>query len=535
MSIEMPPQSRNAHQYRWLEIGLIFVVFFVLGGAPAPHVNETYYLTKAKHYWEPSWCSGDPFLESADAHMVFYWTVGWLAKVFSLTSVAWIGRTVCWLLLAWSWHALSRRVFQANWLSVLSALLFVTLIDLTNFAGEWVIGGVEGKCFAYAFVFWALAGMVEENWSVVWPRLGLASAFHVLVGGWSTMAVGLVWLTSPGLSREKLAGQVPKLVLGGVLSLAGVLPALALTWGVSSETTSEASRIYVFDRIPHHLAPLHLPTQELLTKSIRYEIALGGFLFLWLLSLRIVNSGCQKDVQPQGLFRLFRFAAWSIVFSGIGFAWELLFWNEPLIAAKLLKYYFFRLGDISIPLATSLALCWLISELRPRQSIWCVVLLFASVSVPSWHLMHVSSGRLSDARPPADHRIQALLDWQEACRWARSNTPKDALFLVPRGSQSFTWHAERPDLVNWKDVPQDAESLLAWHQAYFGAFFYLDDTGKQQAYGSLAEQGTQRILQLSKTYYIDYVLTNEYPPLNLPVVYTNASFTIYAVEQKKLN
>ena len=62
----------------WLEVGLVFVVFFVAGGAPAPHVNETYYLTKAKHYWDPAWCAGDLFLESGDAHQAFYWSIGWL-------------------------------------------------------------------------------------------------------------------------------------------------------------------------------------------------------------------------------------------------------------------------------------------------------------------------------------------------------------------------------------------------------------------------------------------------------------------------
>ena len=78
----------------WLEIALIFVVFFVAGGAPVPHVNETHYLAKAKHYWDPAWCAGDFFLESADAHTLFYWPFGWLTRWFSLPVVAWIGPLV---------------------------------------------------------------------------------------------------------------------------------------------------------------------------------------------------------------------------------------------------------------------------------------------------------------------------------------------------------------------------------------------------------------------------------------------------------
>ena len=91
---------------RWLEIALILLVFFVEGGAPVPHNNEAHYLAKAKHYWNPAWCEGDLFLESADPHLVFYWTVGLLTKWFSLPTVAWFGRIAAWSSLAWAWQRL---------------------------------------------------------------------------------------------------------------------------------------------------------------------------------------------------------------------------------------------------------------------------------------------------------------------------------------------------------------------------------------------------------------------------------------------
>ncbi|MGE3777249.1 MAG: hypothetical protein AB7F89_08700, partial [Pirellulaceae bacterium] len=62
----------------WLEWCLIFALLFVVGGTLPPDVNESHYLAKAKHYWNPDWCPGDPFLESADAHLAFYWLIGWL-------------------------------------------------------------------------------------------------------------------------------------------------------------------------------------------------------------------------------------------------------------------------------------------------------------------------------------------------------------------------------------------------------------------------------------------------------------------------
>ena len=40
--------------------------------------------------------------------------------------------------------------------------------------------------------------------------------------------------------------------------------------------------------------------------------------------------------------------------------------------------------------------------------------------------------------------------------------PPDAVFLVPRDAQTFKWYTGQRDVVNWKDVPQDAKTLLEW-------------------------------------------------------------------------
>src|SRR5690606_9833680 len=93
-------------------------------------------------------------------------------------------------------------VVQLRWASVLTAMLLVWLIERANFAGEWVVGGIEGKSLAYGFVFWALAELVDRRWTKIWPLLGLASAFHVLVGGWSVVAAMLVWLQRRWAARN---------------------------------------------------------------------------------------------------------------------------------------------------------------------------------------------------------------------------------------------------------------------------------------------------------------------------------------------
>ena len=42
----------------------------------------------------------------------------------------------------------------------------------------------------------------------------------------------------------------------------------------------------------------------------------------------------------------------------------------------------------------------------------------------------------------------------------------DEVFLTPRHQQTFKWYAERGEVVNWKDVPQDAKNLLEWNRRF---------------------------------------------------------------------
>src|SRR3954471_16679492 len=116
----------------------IFFIFFLFAGSLPPDVGESHYLVKAKHYWQPSWCAGDLFLESRDAHPAFYWTFGWVTRFCSLAATAWIGRFLTWWLLAWSWQRLSWALIPRPLFSLLSAGLMLAFVKHGNLAGEWV-------------------------------------------------------------------------------------------------------------------------------------------------------------------------------------------------------------------------------------------------------------------------------------------------------------------------------------------------------------------------------------------------------------
>jgi hypothetical protein len=518
-------QPAFSSRQRWLEIAMIVVVFFATAGVPVPNVNETHYLTKAKHYWNPDWCAGDLFLESADAHLTFYWTLGLLTKWFSLPAVAWVGRFVAWISLAWAWERLSSQVVPVRWLSVVTALLLVTLIEKTNFAGEWVVGGVEGKCFAFVFMSWALSEMATGQWRRVWPLLGIASAFHVLVGGWSVICAGAVWLGEPRNSREKFTTLLPALLLGGVLALPGIVPGLLLTSAVPPEVRDQADQIYVFERLPHHLAIHRLPRPEIISRFVRFGFLLAVFVALW-----NWNSLRQPSEQTKSLGHLQRFALASIVICILGLCWELATANYPALSARILKYYWYRTSDIAVPIAVAISLGALVAALATQRTRVSMCVAALAVLTPGYLLLSDANERYQELTALDSQTTREALAWRDVCTWARDNTSPRALFMIPRRAVTFRWYAERPAFFVWKDIPQDAKSQAIWwdryQEAYFGA---MNEFGEEIPYRSLQELGAERLLEIAAKHDIDYILTNEYPPLPMKVAYTNPWYRIYDV------
>jgi hypothetical protein len=293
-----PPRSRLTKIQCLVEVLLIVVVFAAATGDPPPHVNEAHYLSRLKHYWDPTWCQGDIFLQSPDTQLAFIWLFGWVTRLVSLTATAWIGRAIAWATIAWAWQQLSWRIVPRRFAAVLSASVFIGLNYYFHMAGEWVVGGVEAKCFAYAFVLWALREMLDDRWNRVWLLLGAATAFHPIVGGWSGVVCAGIWIIE-GREKQSLSGMLPGFIGGGLLGLIGIVPALLLASGVPADVVAESSRIYVFDRLPHHLAPLSLASAEVTRRLAGHAgllLVLACFTFV-LARMRVVTHERAKNAR----------------------------------------------------------------------------------------------------------------------------------------------------------------------------------------------------------------------------------------------
>ncbi|HEY4232100.1 MAG TPA: DUF6798 domain-containing protein [Lacipirellulaceae bacterium] len=527
--------SDSEQQLLWprlFELLLILLVFFALAGDPAPHQNEPYYLCRLKHFWNLAWCAGDFYLDSADAHLMFVLAFGWITKWLSLSATAWTGRIFVWTLLAWAWQRLSWRVVPKPLFAVLSAALWVVLIDRANLAGEWVVGGFESKCVAYVFVLAAIFELISDRWNRVWLLLGAASAFHVLVGGWSVVVCAGVWLVdAKSRSIYSMRSMLPGLFGGGLLALFGVLPALQLTWHEAPDVVAEASRIYVFDRLPHHLSILTVPPDEVLRRLSRHGVLVVALALLTLINRRVRKAtNTTQAVDSYDRLRLLNFFAWgSVALAATGLAIELTLWTRPDLSAPLLKFYWFRLTDFAVPMATALNLAALIADAFARRRAWAPAGLAATIIFLAVPLIYSVRQRYDNPVPPADSTVASFDDWVDVCGWISDNTGPTSEFISPRMGQSFKWRTGRREVVTRKDIPQDAHSIVEWSERLHDIYYHEVD-GQNVPVDSVADLGTEHVRLMAEKYGADYVLANRDPVLKLPTEYANNTYVVYRIQ-----
>ena len=519
-----------------LEVMLVFLVFFLYAGWPPPDVNEAHYVAKAKHYWQPDWCPTDHFLASADAHLVFYWTFGWLTRLAPLAVVAWIGRFLTWSLLAWSWRRLSWAVIPKPFASLLTACAFLLFNGRFHMAGEWVVGGVEAKGLAYALVFFALGSMLRQRWNAAWILLGLATAFHPLVGGWSMLAAGCAWLSCQHC-RPPLTKMLPAICTALILALPGLIPALLLNRGVGAELVREANLIYVYQRLPHHLVFHRFPHWYMARHAI--------LLVLWLAACRA--TPCQLSAGVAGPRPLRGFVAGAVLIAILGIVIDQSLLYHLDVAAGLLRYYWYRLSDAMLAAGAALAVVGWLAALRARRPAWGRTALIVAGLIAGGNLAWTNYERRNDLRPMAD--VQVLPAWEsDPARHAPHVRRLAASLPMDRrehaGGRVFHHTQDAADVQMVRGTQRGvllercAAGCRGIDRMVAAATGLVSAQG---GVGGLAAHGEQGLRELAKKYGADYVVLDRCVsprPLSLrrvyPPVFSNAAsaYEVYLIHDQ---
>ena len=413
---------RRGLLFAFLDCLTIFAIFAIYAASRTPAVNEAHYLTKAKHFWNPDFGGTDLFLQSADAHWLFFVIFGWPTLFVSLGATAWIGRIACWLALAAGWSKLMRTLSPIQLAGTATAPLFLTALHCGHLSGEWVVGGCEAKCIAYAAAFAALSCVIRHRWPSAAVCFGIACAFHILTGGWillSTIAVLVLrrlvkkLLVVDEATSPEAMGSLPHPLrqtiaarrlawlgypLASGLLLFGLIPALRLNWNVQPGQAYEAAIIYVYTRLPHHLSMGGFSVLRWKDHTLLIATTLAVGLWAWTLfrvtprmnssgrghkssATGLVASSTTASTRNKAITDRFDVAAhlpiaqqsylndWPLLLQICAFGPLLALCGMIIDAslaswatnwsANLLRYYWFRWNDVAWPLALC-SLCLLI-------------------------------------------------------------------------------------------------------------------------------------------------------------------------------
>jgi hypothetical protein len=456
-----------------------------------------------------------------------------MAFGFLATSLA--GRLLCYTLVASGLVLIGRKLGLSLPLLLLAVYLF--LHDQSLAAGEWLVGGLEAKSVAYGLVVLAIGLMLEGRYRWMALMLGLATSFHVLVGGWSFLAV-LGWLVlrwKTRLGHIRHLGLILLIYLAG--SVFGVGPVLAQLFTPTPTGSVLPSYIYVFLRLPHHLNPLSWPSNWWF-ESMKYLLILALSVgLLW----RKRQSGRLPE-QHAACMELAQFTLISLVPFILGLA------VAPFDhQGRLLQYYPFRLGDVMLPLNT-----WLLFACTLEQTFTARarrVMLLVCIVLLSWKCstQAVSFKNQLLALPQFPSTEQGVdPQWKTLCAWLRSHTPQDAIVVsLPTWNfANFTWLAERPTIANFKLLPQTKAGILAWYDRLGDlsgnlASWKATTSTKASNAGEINEvlhKGynhltTAQAEALITKYRADYFVTQIAHQLDLPIVYRNSIYIIYGKPQ----
>jgi hypothetical protein len=306
----------------------------------------------------------------------------------------------------------------------------------------------------------------------------------------------VVWLLSPNEWRH-LKGILPGLLLGGLLSLPGLLPVLLLNRGTPPTVVSEATRIYVFERLDHHL----------LVQSIKpwFVARFIDMTVVWLVLCLVTPADAATR-------RLRKFIAGSLVIALVGVNIEVFTRSNDYVAAAWMRFYWYRLSDMAVPLGLAVAVAGGIDYVWRRfRPVWGCLLLLAVSLVPAASLVEQSYTNWKYRTGDPDHvTLHAKhRDWQEACRWIDENLPPAERLLTPRHQQTFKWYAGRSEVFNWKDIPQNAAQIMDWQQRRADIFLFPPNRPGRRWRSSIIEIELPTLVHLAKKYGFRYIVIDQ--------------------------
>lgn len=478
-----------------------------------PKSNEVDVLAQARQFVQRDWIPNDWYLnQSIGYRNLFNLYAGGLLRLFPGRSGVYIGRLIQYLLFSWALMRLFGILKPPLGFVLLGLFVFVNHQSIM--AGEWMVGGLEAKSFAWSFSLLSLSFFLEHRYSLFWLFSGLAVSSHVLVGGYGIVAMVLL-LAVEMVRKEITLAEITRGIY--FLPLFGFMGVIAVAGYLSDSVTVDtatASEIYAGWRVAHHTLAVYRDGAISATKVLR---GLGAFILAVILPVLTRRSNSDDD--------LHRLAHLTAIVA--------LFLVPAYIVAltrnyTLAKYYLFRYPDSFLLVSFIFIASKLASNTlsrAPKAAVWLnrsVVILVVVLSLVTFHVPQVA--------PPSP--------MNDAIEWLQESTPREAVFLVPPNrTSSFYVRAERALFVSLKHSPQNDTEILEWYHrlTLCNGNIAPDLSEPYTSFGRRVEDRcnhlpSDQLAELAGEYGIDYYLTTiERDDLPYEKVFQEGDISIYHI------
>jgi hypothetical protein len=467
----------------------------------------------AKAVFNDNWIPNDWYLNLEIIYRyLFNYTIGFFLETFGIIPTIVVGRLISYLLIAMSIHRLLRIINgkSYNAISYLALVLFFIFFPTGNGAGEWMVGGLETKVFAYAFSILALAMFLEKRMQLGFLFAGLTLSFHLLIGIYSLFCLIPIFFFNQRNTKNFYLDAVkafPIFIITGSIGIYGIVHQLFFSENSASNIGWD---IYVNLRVPHHTLPNFFSFK----------------LWIKMVIFTVINIGFIIKLRNQKIKLISYYALFSVIISLIGI---IVFWFSD--ANHNLKYYFFRFSDIILPLITLLNVSYFLNEKtkkypRKAQNILsytaCVIMLLFSVPKAKYFTANFTSNNIKFKAHTSDDVAME--------NWVKNNTDNTKTFIVPPNMSFFYINFERSAFVTWKHSPQNEADILEWYCRLKLLNKNEDFQDRSEIIDNYYKLTKEDILNIAKKYpNANYFFTSSGTNLNFPVLFKSDKFTLYEI------
>ncbi|MFQ5768132.1 MAG: hypothetical protein ACE5ID_09145, partial [Acidobacteriota bacterium] len=232
-------------------------------------------LLYAKQFADPSFLPGEWYLNlPAGPRHPFHLLIYPLVRVFPLITVSIVGRLLGYLLVSCSLALIARRLGLGVLAACAALGAFLWFGQSIIPAHEWILKRIESKVVAYGLLFFALHALMRKRLVQAGALAGFATTFHVLVGGWGSLALMLTtWSRKLGAMRNRLVA----LAVWAAAASPGLAYAFSFFMEPEPASPHDYDEIYVHFRNSYNLLPTHW---DLTPAAVFGALLLLGCLFL---------------------------------------------------------------------------------------------------------------------------------------------------------------------------------------------------------------------------------------------------------------